>query len=59
MDTGGRTLRYVFLILLVLILVAYYTGANQLFQTGIAGANQIGLTFTGRTGSGQFAGYAR
>jgi hypothetical protein len=57
MDEVGRTARYLFILALVLILVAYYAGTNQLGQTLFSGVNQLGLTFTGRNAQGQFAAY--
>ncbi len=62
MDEFSRTLRYLFILALALVLLAYYAGANKLLGTGVAGVNTLGLTFTGRQSSGpnagQFAGYA-
>lgn len=53
-----RTTRYLFILALVFLFLAYYAGANQLGQTGFAGVNSLGLTFTGRNQQGQLAGYA-
>ncbi len=58
MDEFSRTLRYLFILALVLVFLAYYAGANKLLGTGVAGVNTLGLTFTGRNAQGQFAGYA-
>lgn len=52
-----KTIQYLFILALVLILVAYFAGANQLGQTAFAGVNSLGLTFTGRNNQGQFASY--
>lgn len=57
MDEFQRTLRYLFILALVLVFLAYWAGANQLAQTGISGVNQLGLTFTGRDNQGKFAAY--
>ena len=59
MDEAGRTIRYLFILAVILILVAYYTGANTLGGTLLGGINTLGLTFTGRTQQGAFAGYAK
>lgn len=57
MDDVGRTIRYLFLLAVILILVVYFAGASQLGTTIFGGVNQLGLTFTGRTSQGQFAAY--
>ena len=57
MDQLDRTVRYLFILSLVLIVVAYYAGANKIFSTGLAGVNTLGLTFTGRDSNGKFAAY--
>lgn len=57
MTTTEKTIRYLFILSLVLIGVAYYVGSTNLLKTGFSGLNQIGLTFTGRNAAGQFANY--
>jgi hypothetical protein len=57
MDEVDRTIRYLFILGLVLILVAYWAGSQKVLQTVFTGANQLDLTATGRTASGTFAGY--
>ena len=52
-----RTTRYLFILAIVLVVLAYWAGANKLAGTGIAGINTLGLTFTGRNAQGQFAAY--
>lgn len=59
METADRTIRYLFFLAVLLMLLAYYVGAKGLAGTLFSGVNQLGLTFTGRTSSGQFAGYAK
>ena len=59
MDDFGRTIRYLFILAVILILVAYYAGANVLGGTLFSGINTLGLTFTGRTSQGQFAAYPK
>jgi hypothetical protein len=57
MSSSGKLLNYLFWLAVILILVAYYAGANQLLKTGFAGANQLDLTATGRNAAGNFAAY--
>lgn len=57
MSTGARTLNYLFGLALVLMVLAYWAGANKLAGTGLSGINMLGLTFTGRNSAGQFASY--
>lgn len=57
MDELGRTTRYLFILALVLVLVAYNVGAGNLGRIFFAGLNQTGNTFTGRNQQGQFAAY--
>lgn len=59
MDTATRTIFYLFVLSLILILVAYYAGSQALLTTIFAGTNQIGNTFTGRNAQGQFAAYPK
>lgn len=59
METADRTIRYLFLLAVLLMLLAYYVGAKGLFESIFSGVNTLGLTFTGRTKSGTFAGYAK
>ena len=57
MNDGERALRYLFILAIVLILVAYYAGAVNLGSTIFSGVNTLGLTFTGRDKTGNFAAY--
>jgi len=57
MDELSRTMRYLFILALVLLVLAYYAGAKQVGATFFSGVNQLGLTFTGRNQAGQFAAY--
>ena len=59
MNTLERTVLYLFILSLVLILVAYWAGSKALFETLFAGANQLGNTYTGRNAQGQFAAYPK
>ncbi len=58
METFDRTLRYLFVLGIAFLFLAYYAGANQLLGTSFSGVNSLGLTFTGRNSQGQLAGYA-
>lgn len=57
MGDVDRTIRYLFILALALILVAYWAGANKLAGTTLSGINTLGLTFTGRDQQGNFASY--
>jgi hypothetical protein len=57
MDTLNRTVSYLFILSLVLIVVAYWAGSNAVLGTIFSGVNTVGLTYTGRDSSGKFAAY--
>lgn len=57
METADRTIRYLFLLAVLLMLLAYFVGAKGLLGALFSGVNTLGLTFTGRTKEGKFAGY--
>jgi hypothetical protein len=57
METAQRTIRYLFVLALFLIAVAYFAGTKSLLQTGGQEAVAIGNTYTGRTQQGTFAAY--
>lgn len=57
MDEAGRTIRYLFVLAIILILVVYFAGASQLGTTIFSGINTLGLTFTGRNAQGVFQAY--
>jgi len=57
MDEFDRTLRYLFILSLVLIAVAYYVGTTGVLGSLFSGVNSLGLTFTGRNAQGAFAKY--
>jgi hypothetical protein len=57
MDTLSRTISYLFILSLVLIVVAYWAGSNAVIGTLFSGTNTIGQTFTGRDSTGKFAAY--
>lgn len=52
-----KTIQYLFILALVLIVAAYYVGSTNVISTGGSVLNQLGNTYTGRTQSGAFAGY--
>lgn len=52
-----KTLWYLFILSLVLIGVAYYTGLKSDVGAFSSAINNLGLTFTGRNSQGQFAAY--
>jgi len=59
MDDLGRYVRYLFVLAVIFLFLAYYAGANKLLGTGFSGVNSLGNTFTGRNQAGQLAGYAQ
>lgn len=59
METVDRTIRYLFIMGIILIIAAYYAGSKQILSTLLSGANQLDLTATGRNSSGQFAAYPK
>ena len=59
METADRTIRYLFVLAILFLLLAYYVGAQGLGKTIFGGINQLGLTFTGRNAQGKLAGYAK
>ncbi len=59
MDTLNRTVSYLFILSLVLIVVAYWAGSNAVLGTLFSGVNTLDLTATGRDSKGAFAGYPK
>jgi hypothetical protein len=59
MDTLNRTVSYLFILSLILIVVAYYAGSQAVLGTLISGANTLGQTYTGRDAQGNFAAYPK
>ena len=59
MDTLNRTVSYLFILSLILIVVAYYAGSQAVLGTIFSGVNTIGDTYTGRNAQGQFATYPK
>ena len=54
-----KTIQYLFILSLVLIVVAYYVGTTNILTTGGSVINKLGNTYTGRSSSGAFAGYPK
>ncbi len=52
-----RTIRYLFILGFLLIVVAYWAGSNKILGTLFSGVNTLDLTATGRNAQGQFAAY--
>jgi hypothetical protein len=52
-----KTVRYLFLLAVLLIVVVYFVGASTLTATIGNTLVKIGYAFTGRTANGQFASY--
>lgn len=50
---------YLFILMLVLIGLAYYTGLKTDSAAVFSGLSQIGQTYTGRNAQNQFAGYPK
>jgi hypothetical protein len=59
MDEVSRTIRYLFILALVLIVAAYWAGSNALLGTGIKGIVSLDNTATGRNSAGVFAAYPK
>jgi hypothetical protein len=59
MDTLNRTVSYLFILSLILIVVAYYAGSQAVLGTLFSGANTLGQTYTGRDAQGNFAAYPK
>lgn len=57
MDDLSKTIRYLFIMGIALIILAYYVGSTGLLKTIFSGVNQIDLTATGRDASGKFGAY--
>lgn len=57
MNIADEGIWYLFVLALFLIAVAYYVGLTSDIQSVTTGLSNLGLTFTGRNSSGQFAGY--
>lgn len=57
MDELSRAERYLFILFLFLIVLAYFAGATKIIQAGGPQLNSLLLTAQGRTAAGQFAGY--
>lgn len=59
MEPLDRTLRYLFILGFILIIVAYYVGSTGLLKTLFSGATSLDYAATGRTPNGAFAAYPK
>lgn len=57
MQEIDRTIRYMFILAFLLIVVAYWAGANKVLGALFSGVNMLDLTVTGRKADGSFAAY--
>jgi hypothetical protein len=53
----SQTIRYIFLLSALLIVVAYFVGAATDFNSLISGVTKLSYAVTGRTPTGTFANY--
>ena len=54
---GVETIRYLFILALILIVVAYFAGSTSVLTTIGTQVGSLGNVFTGRNAQGQFANY--
>jgi len=59
MDELDKALRYIFILSLVLIAVAYYAGTQRVLEAIGKQVNTLILTSTGRNAQGNFAAYPK
>jgi hypothetical protein len=57
MNEVSKTIFYLFVMGVLLIIVAYWAGSTSVLKTLFSGANTLDLTATGRNSSGAFAAY--
>jgi hypothetical protein len=57
MNELSQAARWLFILALFLIAVAYFAGFTADTKAVVAGVNSLGLTFTGRNAAGNFANY--
>lgn len=51
--------RYLFILAIILIVVAYFAGSTQVLSTFGTQVGNLGNIFTGRNAQGQFANYPK
>lgn len=56
---AGEAIRYLFILALILIVVAYFTGSTGVLNSIFSGIGNVGNTFTGRDTQGNFAAYPK
>jgi hypothetical protein len=54
---GDSTIRYIFFLMALLILTAYFVGAATETNSLASGATKLVYALTGRSSTGQFASY--
>lgn len=54
---SDSTIRYIFFLMALLIIVAYYVGASTETNSLAAGATSLTYALTGRNAQGQFSAY--
>lgn len=54
-----EVVRYLFILALILIVVAYFAGSTQVLSTIGTQVGNLGNVFTGRNSQGQFAAYPK
>ena len=59
MESFDRTVRYLFVLAFVLIVVAYYAGSTQVLGTLFSGTTSLDYAVTGRDAKGAFAAYPK
>ena len=57
MDQFERTIRYIFILAFVLIVVAYWAGSTKVLGSLFSGTTALDYAVTGRDASGKFAAY--
>ena len=57
MDEFGRTVRYLFILAILLIVVAYWAGSTKVLAGLFSGTTALDYAVTGRNASGAFAAY--
>lgn len=56
---ADEVVRYLFILALILIVVAYFAGSTQVLSTIGTQIGSLGNVFTGRNAQGQFANYPK
>lgn len=59
MDEFARTTRYLFILAVILIAVAYWAGSTKVLGSLFSGVTGLDYAVTGRDSSGAFAAYPK